>query len=189
MAKTASLRKPQAVPWRKRRPAVRRLPEPPAGPCPRTPSPLQEFAEKFSTEQDLPYLRFVRGEGLDIIGAHYVPNLRTVELKPWPRRGGRGVFINHEASRFSNDCYVCEIAPGRSLRRASPLRGDDAGAHRPRLDHGVEQCRPAHHLRMAGRRDLRHPAQLLLPAFQRLRPRVGPLRRRHQRAIGDQPLR
>ncbi|MGH3750968.1 MAG: cupin domain-containing protein, partial [Micromonosporaceae bacterium] len=46
---------------------------------------------------------------------HYVPNLRTVELKPWARRGGSGVFINHDASRTSNDCYVCEIPPGGKL--------------------------------------------------------------------------
>jgi len=73
----------------------------------------QELADKFKTEKDSPYLRFVRGEGLDIISAQYVPNLRTVELKPWARKNGKGVFINHEASRVSNDCYVCEIAPGR----------------------------------------------------------------------------
>jgi oxalate decarboxylase/phosphoglucose isomerase-like protein (cupin superfamily) len=75
----------------------------------------EEMANKFASEKDTPYLRWVRKEGLDIIGAHYVPNLHTVELKPWPRRGGRGVFINHEASRTSNDCYVCEIAPGGKL--------------------------------------------------------------------------
>src|SRR3974390_4293 len=75
----------------------------------------QELADKFKTEKDSPYLRFVRGESLDIIGAQYVPNLRTVELKPWARRNGKGVFINHEASRTSNDCYVCEIAPGGKL--------------------------------------------------------------------------
>src|SRR5262249_36298526 len=70
----------------------------------------EEMANKFKTEKDTPYLRFVRGEGLDIISAQYVPDLRTVELKPWARRGdgARGVFINHEASRTSNDCYVCE---------------------------------------------------------------------------------
>jgi len=44
-----------------------------------------------------------------------VPNLHTVELKPWARRGGKGVFMNHEASRTSNDCYVCEIPPGKTL--------------------------------------------------------------------------
>ena len=60
-------------------------------------------------------MRWVRGEGLDIIGAHYVQNLNTVELKPWARRGGSGVYINHEASRTSNDCYVCEIPPGKKL--------------------------------------------------------------------------
>ena len=74
-----------------------------------------ELAKKFATEKDTPYTRWVRNEGLDIISAHYVQNLRTVELKPWARRGGRGVFINHEASRTSNDCYVCEIAPGKKL--------------------------------------------------------------------------
>ncbi|MBV8240259.1 MAG: cupin domain-containing protein, partial [Hyphomicrobiales bacterium] len=75
----------------------------------------EELAKKFSTEKDTPYLRWVRGEGLDIISAHYVRNLRTVELKPWARRGGAGVYINHEASRTSNDCYVCEIPPGKKL--------------------------------------------------------------------------
>ena len=75
----------------------------------------EELAKKFATEKDTPYTRWVRQEGLDIIAAHYVPSLHTVELKPWARRGGRGVFINHEASRTSNDCYVCEIAPAGKL--------------------------------------------------------------------------
>src|SRR5581483_11638933 len=74
-----------------------------------------DLAKKFATEKDTPYTRWVAAEGLDIISAHYVPDLHTVELKPWPRRGGRGVYINHEASRTSNDCYVCEIPPGGQL--------------------------------------------------------------------------
>jgi oxalate decarboxylase/phosphoglucose isomerase-like protein (cupin superfamily) len=74
-----------------------------------------ELAKKFATEKDTPYARWVAGEGLDIISAHYIPDLNTVELKPWPRRGGRGVYINHEASRTSNDCYVCEIPAGGTL--------------------------------------------------------------------------
>jgi mannose-6-phosphate isomerase-like protein (cupin superfamily) len=83
----------------------------------------KELAEKFKTEKDTPYLRFVRGDGLDVIGAQYVPNLCTVDLKPWPRRGdgAKGVFINHEASRTSNDCYVCEIPPGNSLNSQRQL--------------------------------------------------------------------
>src|SRR3954452_11586568 len=74
-----------------------------------------DFAAKFKTEKDSPYTRWVADEGLDIIAAHYIPDLRTVELKPWERRGGRGVFVNHEATRTSNDCYVCEIPAGGKL--------------------------------------------------------------------------
>src|SRR5207249_6361277 len=65
----------------------------------------EEFAKKFATEKETPYTRWVRDEGLDIISSFYVSNLHTVELKPWPRRGARGVFLNHDASRTSNDCY------------------------------------------------------------------------------------
>ena len=75
----------------------------------------EEFAKKFATEKETPYTRWVKSEGLDIIDSIYVPNLHTVELKPWARRGGKGVFMNHEASRTSNDCYVCEIPPGKAL--------------------------------------------------------------------------
>jgi oxalate decarboxylase/phosphoglucose isomerase-like protein (cupin superfamily) len=74
-----------------------------------------ELASKFATEKETPYTRWVAAEGLDIISAHYVPSLHTVDLKPWGRRGGKGVFINHEASRTSNDCYVCEIPPAKQL--------------------------------------------------------------------------
>ena len=74
-----------------------------------------ELAKKFATEKETPYTRWVKGEGLDILGAHYVPNLKTVELKPWARRGGKGVYLNHEASRTTNDCYVCEIPAGGKL--------------------------------------------------------------------------
>jgi hypothetical protein len=45
-----------------------------------------ELARKFATEKETPYTRWVRDDGLDIIAAHYVPNLHTVELKPWARR-------------------------------------------------------------------------------------------------------
>ena len=73
------------------------------------------LAAKFATERETPYTRWVAAQGLDIIAAHHVPDLRTVELRPWERRGGRGVYINHEATRTSNDCYVCEIPAGGAL--------------------------------------------------------------------------
>lgn len=75
----------------------------------------QGMAHNFATEKDTPYTCWIAQEGLDILDAMYVRNLHTVELKPWARRGGRGVYLNHDASRTSNDCYVCEIPPGREL--------------------------------------------------------------------------
>ncbi len=75
----------------------------------------EELAKKFSSEKESPYTRWVAKEGLEIIDSFYVRSLNTVDLKPWPRRGGRGVFLNHDASRTSNDCYVCEIPAGGKL--------------------------------------------------------------------------
>lgn len=72
-------------------------------------------ASKFATEKQTPYTSWIAQEGLDIVSSLYVENLHTIELKPWARRGGKGVYLNHDASRTSNDCYVCEIAPGGEL--------------------------------------------------------------------------
>ena len=75
----------------------------------------EELASKFKSEKETPYTRWVKAEGLDIIPSFYVRNLNTVALKPWARRGGNAVFLNHDASRTSNDCHVMEIPPGKSL--------------------------------------------------------------------------
>ena len=75
----------------------------------------EDTAKKFATEKETPYTRWIATEGLDIIDSIYVPDLNTVELKPWPRRNGHGVYMNHDASRTSNDCYVCEIDAGQEL--------------------------------------------------------------------------
>jgi oxalate decarboxylase/phosphoglucose isomerase-like protein (cupin superfamily) len=75
----------------------------------------KDLKERFAQEKNTPYSDWVKGQGLDIIQGHYIQDLRTVELKPWLRRGGFGVYINHDASRSTNDCYVCEIPPAKSL--------------------------------------------------------------------------
>ena len=80
-----------------------------------------EIAKKFAKEKETPYTRWIEKEGLDIIDGIYVPDLNTLELKPWARRNGSGIFINHDASRTSNDCYVCEIGPGDELKTQRQL--------------------------------------------------------------------
>ena len=74
-----------------------------------------KLAAKFRTEKETPYTRFIEGEGLDIVNGNYVPSLHEIELKPWARRGGSAVFLNHDASRTTNDCYVMEIPAGGEL--------------------------------------------------------------------------
>ena len=81
----------------------------------------EDIAKKFAKEKETPYTRWVQAEGLEIIDGIYVPDLNQVELKPWSRRNAHGVFINHDASRTSNDCYVCEIAPGEELAEQRQL--------------------------------------------------------------------
>jgi len=81
----------------------------------------EEIAKKFASERETPYTRWVKAEGLDIVDGIYVPDLHAVELKPWPRRNGHGVYINHDASRTSNDCYVCEIDPADKLEAQRQL--------------------------------------------------------------------
>ena len=51
----------------------------------------EELAQKFTTEKDTPYLRWVRSEGLDIVSAHYVRNLahRRAQALGAARRQGR----------------------------------------------------------------------------------------------------
>jgi len=75
----------------------------------------EKLAEKFKTELETPYTRFIASEGLDIIAGIYVPSLHGVKVKPWARRGGNAVFINHDASRTTNDCHVMEIPAGQKL--------------------------------------------------------------------------
>jgi oxalate decarboxylase/phosphoglucose isomerase-like protein (cupin superfamily) len=80
-----------------------------------------DIAKKFAKEKQTPYTRWVQKEGLDILDGVYVPDLNAVELRPWARRNGHAVFINHDASRTSNDCYVCEIEPGSKMNEQRQL--------------------------------------------------------------------
>lgn len=58
-----------------------------------------------------PYREWVRAEGLPLIETNYVRSLHTIELADWRRKQARGVVLNHDGSRWSNDSYVLELAP------------------------------------------------------------------------------
>jgi len=95
---------------------------------------LRGTGAQFATEKDSPYLRWVRNGSLDVIGAHYVANLRTGRLKPGRDAAAAASSSTHEASRTSNDCYVCEIPragklePQRQLYEEMILALDGRGS-------------------------------------------------------------
>jgi mannose-6-phosphate isomerase-like protein (cupin superfamily) len=61
------------------------------------------------------YDDWVQAQGVDRIVDYYVPDLCTVPLSDWPRKGGKGVFINLVGTEDTNDAYLCEIPPGGQL--------------------------------------------------------------------------
>ena len=42
------------------------------------------------------YEKWLESEGIDVVTGYFVQDVRKLRLKPWDRKGGRGVFINLE---------------------------------------------------------------------------------------------
>lgn len=63
-----------------------------------------------------PYDLWQESEGIPIIRGYHIEDLKKVPVKPWPRKGGLGTFINLEGAEQADDAYICEIPPGGSLK-------------------------------------------------------------------------
>lgn len=61
------------------------------------------------------YQQWQQSEGIPVISGFHVEDLNTVEVAPWPRKGGKGVFIDLEGTGGTNDAHVAEIPPGKAL--------------------------------------------------------------------------
>ncbi len=60
------------------------------------------------------YQLFLEKEDLPALRGFHIEDINSVELYPWARMGGRGVYLNLDGSEGVNDCYISEIAPGKS---------------------------------------------------------------------------
>jgi hypothetical protein len=67
------------------------------------------------------YEAFKRREGIPIIRGFAVEDLRTVEVQPWARKGGRGAYVSLDGNGGVNDAYVCEIPPGQATHPGRQL--------------------------------------------------------------------
>src|SRR6476646_9700094 len=61
------------------------------------------------------YAQFQETEGIPIYRGFSVDDLRTLDVAPWARKGGRGAYINLDGTGGTNDAYVAEIPPGGNL--------------------------------------------------------------------------
>jgi quercetin dioxygenase-like cupin family protein len=71
---------------------------------------VTEVMQKVNT-----YEAFQRQEGIPVVRGFGVEDLRTVDVKPWARKGGLGTYVNLDGTGGTNDAYVCEIPPGGAL--------------------------------------------------------------------------
>jgi quercetin dioxygenase-like cupin family protein len=69
---------------------------------------------------DTSYDEFVKKEGVPVMRGLWVEDVLNLPLGPWPRKRGRGAYINLDGSGINTsyiaiDCYVVEIPPGGNL--------------------------------------------------------------------------
>src|SRR5919199_1232299 len=62
------------------------------------------------------YREWLAEQHLPVLTGHFVPDLNAVQLESWELTGGRAAFIYLEGSEGTSGSYVCEIAPGQSLK-------------------------------------------------------------------------
>ena len=58
-----------------------------------------------------PYRNWAESQGVPIVKGYYVEDMSSVELGPWPRKGGRGAILNLDTTG-AKDAHIVEIAPG-----------------------------------------------------------------------------
>ena len=88
------------------------------------------------------YELFLEKEGIPAIQDFHIEDIRETEVYPWPRVGGRGVYLNLEGTEGINDCYIAEIAPGEVAQ--SPkihVRSVDFCGQWPGRDNGLARWR------------------------------------------------
>jgi len=72
---------------------------------------VAENSEKLTTFQ-----KWLQSEDIDVIRDYMVKDVRTVPLKPWPRKGGYGVHICLHGTEDCNAAYICEIPAATVLK-------------------------------------------------------------------------
>lgn len=62
------------------------------------------------------YKEWACSQGIPVLEGYFVEDVHSLQLDPWEQKDGKAALINLLGSGESNDAYVCEIAPGKSLK-------------------------------------------------------------------------
>jgi hypothetical protein len=76
---------------------------------------VREATRVTDVQRDF-YPEFQQEEGIPIYTGYYFSDLRTMEVGPWSRMGGRGAYVNLLGEELSGGNYLCEIPAGQSLK-------------------------------------------------------------------------
>jgi hypothetical protein len=76
---------------------------------------MHDFSRMMNSLQKTAYHRWMKSEGLPVLEALGLPDVREVPLSPWRRTGGNCSFIHMYGSEGITGMYVCEIPPGGAL--------------------------------------------------------------------------
>ena len=60
-----------------------------------------------------PYEQWQAKEGVPVYKSYYVTDMYNLELGDWPRKGGKGAYLNL-ANQYEDDGMIVEIPPGDS---------------------------------------------------------------------------
>jgi oxalate decarboxylase/phosphoglucose isomerase-like protein (cupin superfamily) len=77
---------------------------------------VAEFKELMVSLQKTAYHQWMKKEGIPVVVNYGVEDIRELELRPWPRMGGRGTFIHLYGMEGATGMYVGEIPSGGALQ-------------------------------------------------------------------------
>ncbi len=76
---------------------------------------MHDFSETMKSLQKTAYHKWMKSEGVPVIEAYGVEDVREIGLSPWRRTGGKGAFIHLYGMEGTTGMYVAEIPPGGAL--------------------------------------------------------------------------
>ena len=76
---------------------------------------MNEFGQLMAALQNTPYHKWMKAEEIPVVEGHGVEDVRDIELRSWPRTGGKGSFIHLYGMEGSTGMYVGEIPSGGAL--------------------------------------------------------------------------